>query len=83
MSSLNDNIVVLKACIASAESEIAALQSGKKSAAVRARKVLMDVKNKAHLLRSEVTEYVKSLPTKSRKKQEPVDEPIVEQKKDM
>ena len=82
MTSLNDNIVVLKACIAEVESELLALQSGKKSASARARKSLMKVKTLSHSMRSQVMEYLKELPTKSRVKKV-VDEPIVEQKKDM
>ena len=82
MSSLNDNIVVLKSCIANAESEIIALQSGRKASAAKARAQLQKVKTLCHTLRGDIMTYVKELPTKSRVKKV-VDEPIVEKKENM
>ena len=80
MSSLSDQIVVLKSTIANAESEIIALQSGRKASAAKARAHLQKVKTLSHTMRSDIMLYVKSLPTKSRTKKEVVIEPIVEKK---
>ena len=73
---LEDQLATLKSHLAVAESEMASLKAGRKSAAPRLRKSLMALKTGSHGMRAGTTNYVRGLPTKSRsKKDEPV-EPV-------
>ena len=82
MSSLNDQITIMKNHLNTAESEIEKLMNGRKSSAAKARSELMKVKTISHALRSDIMKYQKELPTKSRvsKTTQPEPEPELEQK---
>ncbi len=69
MNNLNENISVLRAHLSTAEKELNLLQSGRKASSARARKSLQNIKQISHLLRKEVAEHVKSIPTKKRTKE--------------
>ena len=81
MTALQDSIRDIEIILANAKLEAVSLESGRKASSPRLRKLMMDVKNKAHAIRGQVTEFTKSLPTKSRTKKEVVVEP--EKKEDM
>ena len=69
MNNLNENISVLRAHLSTAEKELNLLQTGRKASSARARKSLQNIKQISHLLRKEVAEHVKSIPTKKRTKE--------------
>ena len=70
---LDEELAVLKSYITQCETELKSLTvAKKKSAAPRIRKSLQQIKNHSHKMRGSVTESVKSMPTKSRAKKEPV-----------
>ena len=74
---LEDQLATLKSHLAVAESEMASLKAGRKSAAPRLRKSLMALKTGSHGMRAGTTNYVRGLPTKSRsKKDEAEPEPV-------
>ena len=56
--------------------EVQALKSGKKSSAPRARKSLQTIKTISHKLRGDIITHTKALPTKSRVKKQPEEEPV-------
>ena len=64
--SLTESISSIKAHLTTAESELNSLQAGKKASSGRARKSLQHIKQLAHLLRKQIIEHTKSLPTKKR-----------------
>ena len=72
--SLEEQLATLKSHLNTAEQEYLSLKSGRKSAAPRFRKTLMNIKTGSHGMRAGATAYVRELPTKSRKaKVEPVE----------
>ncbi len=66
MTTLTENISVLRAHLSTAEKELNLLQSGRKASSARARKSLQNIKQLSHSLRKEIVEHVKSIPTKKR-----------------
>ena len=64
--SLDTHLSMLKATLANVESELMKLSAGNKSSTPRLRKFLMDLKNQAHLMRGASTNYLKSLPKKTK-----------------
>ena len=66
--SLSEKISVLKGMLDTAEKEIKALDSGRKAAAPRSRKLLQQIKTSSHELRKEITQKVKDLPVKKKVK---------------
>jgi len=69
--SLEEQLATLKSHLNTAEQEYLSLKSGRKSAAPRFRKALMNIKVGSHGMRAGATAYVRELPTKSRKAAEP------------
>ena len=81
--SLEEQLATLKSHLATTEQEYLSLKSGRKSAAPRLRKALMNIKTGSHGMRAGATAYVRELPTKSRKvvaepepDLEPAEEPV-------
>ena len=68
MSDLESQFANLKAQLATCEIEYNSLKLGRTSSAPRLRKSLMALKNSSHGMRKNTTEFVRDLPTKSRKK---------------
>ena len=66
MNNLNENISILRAHLTTAEKELAMLQTGRKASSARARKSLQNIKQISHILRKEVADHVKNIPTKKR-----------------
>ena len=75
--SLQNQILLMRANLDSAEEHIKSLESGRKSSSSKARSALQKIKGQSHTLRSEVITFQKALPTKKRVKVEPV-EPVAE-----
>lgn len=59
---LNENAKKLSLLVDGFNMEFAQLQAGKKAAGNRARKLLLELKNLAHLIRKDIIVYVKGLP---------------------
>ena len=72
MSSLNDQVVLMRQSLENVERELKSLESGKKASAPRARKALQTLKQSSHSLRKQITDSVKTMPVKSRGKKETV-----------
>ena len=72
MSSLTNQIILMKQSLAEVEEHLSKLQGGRKSSSSKARASLMALKKNSHVLRSDITKYTKELPTKSRPKKENV-----------
>ena len=70
--SLNDQILLMRQSLDETERELKALEGGRKASAPRARKSLQALKQSSHQLRKQITESVKSMPTKKRIKKEEV-----------
>ena len=66
MTSFSEKIASLRTMVDMCESELKSLEAGKKTSSVRARKCLQDIKMTSHAMRKDVTDFTKSLPTKSR-----------------
>ena len=64
--SLTDSINNIRAHLSTAESELTSLVAGKKASSGRARKSLQQIKQLSHLLRKQIIEHTKALPTKKR-----------------
>lgn len=60
----------LKTHIDNTDTELKLLQSGRKASAPRVRKSLMEIKKISHLMRTQITSHVKSLPITRRVKKE-------------
>ena len=72
MTSLSEQILLMRQSLDDTERELKSLESGKKASAPRARKSLQSLKNSSHALRKQITDSVKSMPTKKRTKKEEV-----------
>ena len=75
MTSLSDQILLMKQSLDETEKELKALEGGRKASAPRARKSLQALKQSSHALRKQITDSVKSMPTKKRTKKEEVQSP--------
>ena len=75
--SLQEQILLMRANLDSAESHIKSLESGRKSSSAKARSALQKIKGQSHDLRKSVITTQKALPTKKRTKIIPV-EPVAE-----
>ena len=67
MSDIEDLVKQLRCHLDVAESEIKALKGGRKASSARSRKSLQQLKTGSHALRSEIMNFTKSMPTKTRK----------------
>lgn len=72
MTSLNEQVLIMKQSLSEVEEHLSKLQGGRKSSSSKARASLMALKKNSHVLRSDITKYTKELPTKSRPKKENV-----------
>lgn len=72
MTSLSDQILLMRQSLDATEKELKALEGGRKASAPRARKSLQALKQSSHQLRKQITDSVKSMPTKKRTKKEEV-----------
>ena len=72
MTSLSEQILLMRQSLENVERELKSLESGKKASAPRARKSLQSLKNSSHALRKQITDSVKTMPTKKRVKKETV-----------
>jgi predicted RNA-binding Zn ribbon-like protein len=70
--SLADQVLLMRQSLENVERELKSLESGKKASAPRARKALQSLKQSSHSLRKQITENVKTMPTKKRVKKENV-----------
>ena len=82
---LQEQILLMRANLDSAEEHIKSLEAGRKSSSSKARSSLMKLKTQSHTLRRDVILKQKELPTKKRTKKtvvEPVEpvvsEPVIE-----
>jgi hypothetical protein len=78
MTTLSTNLAVLKTLIGQCETELLALQSGRKASAPRVRASLQKIKALAHSMRAGVMDFTKELPTKTRVKKDvtPIDDDL-------
>ena len=67
-SSIEEELIVLRNHLDTADTEIKALKAGNKTASARARKSLMSLKNGTHTLRKNVMTYTNGLPVVSKVK---------------
>jgi hypothetical protein len=72
MTSLNEQVLIMKQSLAEVEEHLSKLQGGRKSSSAKSRAILMKLKKDSHQLRSDITKFTKELPTKSRPKKENV-----------
>ena len=72
MTSLNEQVLIMKQSLSEVEEHLSKLQGGRKASSSKARASLMALKKNSHVLRSDITKYTKELPTKSRPKKENV-----------
>lgn len=72
MSSLSEQVLIMKKNLAEVEEHLNKLQGGRKASSSKARASLMKLKKDSHSLRSEIMKYTKELPVKSRVKKEPI-----------
>ena len=70
MSSLSEQVLLMRQSLDECEKELKSLEGGRKASAPRARKSLQALKQSSHAMRKQITESVKSMPTKSRVKKE-------------
>lgn len=70
MSSLSEQLVLMKQNLADVEDHLNKLQSGRKASSAKARASLMKLKKDSHQLRGDIIKYTKELPVKSRNKKE-------------
>lgn len=75
--SLSDQVLLMRQSLDNVERELKSLEAGTKASAPRARKNLQALKQSSHALRKQITENVKTMPTKKRVKKQPVAEPMV------
>lgn len=68
MTSLSQQLILMRQSLENVEHELKSLESGKKASAPRARKSLQSLKNSSHALRKQITDSVKTMPTKKRVK---------------
>ena len=73
MTSLSDQVVLMKQNLSEVEEHLNKLQGGRKASSAKARASLMKLKKDSHLLRGEIMTYTKKMPVKTRKKAEAVD----------
>jgi TolA-binding protein len=78
MTSLSEQIILMRQSLDQTEKELKSLESGKKASAPRARKSLQSLKTSSHALRKQITEHTRSMPVKARAKKPAVDMPIEE-----
>ena len=64
--SLSDQLLLMRQSLDETEKELKSFEGGRKASAPRARKALQALKQSSHALRKQITESVKSMPTKSR-----------------
>jgi tryptophanyl-tRNA synthetase len=72
MSSLSEQVLIMKKNLAEVEEHLNKLQGGRKASSSKARASLMKLKKDSHTLRSDIMKYTKDLPVKSRTKKEEV-----------
>jgi hypothetical protein len=78
MTSIDEQIAKIKTHTENIETEYNSLKSGRKSAAPRLRKSLLNLKKEAHTMRASTTEFLHSLPTQKKNKiLEPETVPLV------
>ena len=70
MTTLSEQIAIMKNQLIEAETHVKSLENGRKSASAKARSNLMRIKSQSHQLRKSVMEHTKTLPVKSRLKKE-------------
>ncbi len=76
MTSLSDQVVLMKQNLAEVEEHLSKLQGGRKASSAKARASLMKLKRDSHALRGEIMTYTKAMPVKARaKKAEAVQSP--------
>ena len=73
MTDIEDQIVVLRNYLDTAEQEVKSLKGGRKASSARSRKALMELKRGSHELRKSVMQFQRDLPTKSKPKADPVE----------
>ena len=74
---LQEQILLMRANLDSAEEHIKSLEAGRKSSSSKARSSLMKLKTQSHTLRRDVILKQKALPTKKRAKVIPVEAAVV------
>lgn len=66
MTSLSDQVVLMKQNLSEVEEHLNKLQGGRKASSAKARASLMKLKKDSHLLRGEIMTYTKKMPVKTR-----------------
>ena len=70
MTSLSDQVLIMKKNLEEVEEHLNKLQGGRKASSSKARASLMKLKKDSHQLRADICKYTKELPTKKRTKKE-------------
>lgn len=91
MSTLSQQLAILRSNLDECEMHIKTLELGRKSSCAKSRALLMKIKKDSHTMRRDIMTHTKSLPTKKRgvskkaeatvEKPEPEPEPVEEPKK--
>jgi hypothetical protein len=68
MTSLSDQLVLMKQNLADVEEHLNKLQGGRKASSAKARASLMKLKKDSHSLRGEIMTYTKAMPVNARTK---------------
>ena len=68
MTSLSDQVVLMKQNLAEVEEHLGKLQGGRKASSSKARASLMKLKRDSHALRGDIMTYTKAMPVKARAK---------------
>ena len=68
MTSLNEQVLLMKQNLSDVEEHLNKLQSGRKASSAKARSSLMKLKQSSHSMRADIMAYTKELPVKSRTK---------------
>jgi hypothetical protein len=66
MTTLTESMSALRTYMDNTEKELGSLQGGRKASASRARKGLQQIKALCHVMRKDVVDYVRTLPTKKK-----------------
>ena len=68
MSTLSEQLAVLKSNLDLCEKHVKSLEGGRKSSSAKSRSLLMKIKQDSHIMRKDIMTHCKALPVKSRSK---------------
>ena len=77
MSTLSEQLAIMRSNLELCEKHVKSLESGRKSSSAKSRSLLMKIKQDSHSMRKDIMTHCKALPVKSRtKKAEAVAEAV-------